>query len=72
MTEAELFRNRAAHDREAADAATLDPVRDRHLRSAAVWTSMANRSERVAEQRERNEAEKAANRTAEYANRIAE
>ncbi|MBR0553642.1 hypothetical protein [Stakelama marina] len=60
MTEAQTFRARAEQDRAAADAATLDSVRDRHLRSEAAWAAMARRSERVAEQRERNEAEKIA------------
>ncbi|GGO98681.1 hypothetical protein [Stakelama pacifica] len=54
-TESELFRNRAELDHEAAAAATLDSVRDRHLRSEAAWKAMAERSERVAEARVRNE-----------------
>ena len=59
-TEAENFRARAEIDREAADCAELDTVRDRHLRSHAAWTAMAERSERVAEARVRNEAAKMA------------
>ncbi|QIG79209.1 hypothetical protein [Stakelama tenebrarum] len=59
-TEAETFRARA--DAEAALAAQSDlaNVRDRHLRSQAAWEAMATRSERVATQRARNEAAKAA------------
>jgi len=59
-TEAEHFRARAEIDREAADCAELDTVRDRHMRSHAAWTAMAERSERVAEARARNEAAKVA------------
>ncbi|MBW4331665.1 hypothetical protein KY084_12375 [Stakelama sp. CBK3Z-3] len=61
-SESETFRARAEIDHEAAEAATLDSVRDRHLRSEAAWTAMAERSERVAEARARNEAEKEAAR----------
>jgi hypothetical protein len=42
----ELFRTRAAEAHAEADAATLDHVRERCLRSAAAWTALAERAER--------------------------
>lgn len=47
-----------------AAAATLDNVRDRALRSEATWTALANQARAVAKQREKIEAEKAAEREA--------
>ncbi|MDB5668510.1 MAG: hypothetical protein JWL74_1460 [Alphaproteobacteria bacterium] len=45
-TQPEFFRAQAATMHEQAQAAVLDNVRDRCLRSAAAWTEMAERSER--------------------------
>jgi len=59
-TEAQTFRARADAEREQAAQSDLANVRERHLRSQAAWEAMAVRSERVATQRARNEAEKAA------------
>ena len=42
----EFYLERAAEARATADAATLDNVRDRWLRSEASWTEMADRRER--------------------------
>ena len=42
----ELFRTRAAEAHAEADAATLEHVRERCLRSEAAWTSLADRAER--------------------------
>lgn len=42
----EFFRAQAQAMREQAEAAALDNVRDRCLRSAAAWTEMAQRAER--------------------------
>ncbi|MEZ5680147.1 MAG: hypothetical protein R3E14_02505 [Erythrobacter sp.] len=47
-----------------AKAATLDNVRDRALRSEATWTALAAQARAVAKQREKIEAEKAAEREA--------
>lgn len=46
--------------REQAEAAALDNVRDRCLRSAAAWTEMAQRAERHRHSVARAEAAKAA------------
>ena len=59
-TEAETFRARADAEGVHAAMSNLDNVRDRHLRSQEAWEAMATRSERVATQRARNEAAKAA------------
>ncbi|GAA4780958.1 hypothetical protein GCM10023219_31370 [Stakelama sediminis] len=59
MTEAETFRARADAAGAEAAASDLANVRDRLLRSQAAWAAMATRSERVAKERARNEAEKA-------------
>jgi hypothetical protein len=63
------FYEARAHDaRSDADAATLDNVRDRCLRSAAAWEGMAVRAARTDRMRIRQLAEKAAAReAAEYA-----
>lgn len=41
------YRDNAARALAEAEAATLDNVRDRALRSAAAWTQMADRHERT-------------------------
>ena len=51
MTDRENFLARAAEARNAADAATLDNVRDRCLRSEAAWSAMAARAERTEKMR---------------------
>ncbi len=56
----EFYLARAAEARADADAATLDNVRDRCLRSEAAWTEMAARAERGEKMREKLIAEKAA------------
>ena len=61
-SESETFRARARAAGDDAASSELDNVRERHLRSQAAWEAMASRSERVAVQRARNEAEKAAAR----------
>lgn len=58
----EFYLERAAEARATADAATLDNVRDRWLRSEASWTEMAARSERSEKMRAKLIAEKAAER----------
>jgi hypothetical protein len=58
----EFYLERAAEARATADAATLDNVRDRWLRSEASWTEMAARSERSEQMRAKLIAEKAAER----------
>ena len=67
----EFYLARAAEARADADAATLDNVRDRCLRSEAAWSQMAARAERGEKMREKLIAEKAAN-AAELANERAE
>ncbi|HET9810727.1 MAG TPA: hypothetical protein VFP53_03400 [Sphingomicrobium sp.] len=47
MTDRETYLARAAEAREQADAATLDNVRNRCLRSEAAWMQMAERAERT-------------------------
>ncbi len=59
MTDRETFLARAAEARAAADAALLDNVRDRCLRSEAAWSEMAARAERTEKLRAAKEAEKA-------------
>lgn len=51
---------RAEEDARAAASATLENVRERCLRSEAVWRQMASQVDRVTEARERNEAGKLA------------
>jgi hypothetical protein len=60
MTDRETFLARAAEARAAADAAQLDNVRDRCLRSEAAWSEMAARAERTEKMRAARDAEKAA------------
>ena len=59
MTDRETYLARAAEARAQADAATLDNVRDRCLRSEAAWAEMAARAERTERMRETLLAEKA-------------
>ncbi|WP_118856690.1 hypothetical protein [Sphingomonas mesophila] len=56
----DLYLARAGEARAAADAATLDNVREQCLRAEEAWLSMARRLERLIVMQERNEAEKAA------------
>jgi len=59
MTDRETYLARAAQARADADAATLDNVRERCLRSAAAWNEMAERAERTEQMRQTLLAEKA-------------
>jgi hypothetical protein len=59
MTDRETYLARAAEAQAAADAAVLDNVRDRCLRSAAAWGEMAARAERTERMRATLVAEKA-------------
>jgi hypothetical protein len=54
----EFYVTRAAEAKADADAATLDNVRDRCLRSEAAWNQMADRAERGERMREKLLAEK--------------
>jgi len=56
----DFYLARAAEARADADAATLDNVRDRCLRSEAAWSAMAARAERSDKAREKLILEKAA------------
>lgn len=42
---------RAAHERSLADGATLESVRELHLRSARAWEELSSRIQRLAEGR---------------------
>lgn len=57
-----FYLERAAEAGRAAEAATLDNVRDRARRAEAAWLAMANRVERTQTGREAVEAEKMAAR----------
>ncbi|MGN6154428.1 MAG: hypothetical protein ACTHN4_01680 [Sphingomicrobium sp.] len=52
MTDRETYLARAAEARAQAEAATLDNVRDRCLRSEAAWAEMAARAERTEQMRQ--------------------
>ena len=56
----EFYSARAAEARRDAEAAVLDNVRDRCLRAAEAWESMAARAERTGTFRAKQEAEKLA------------
>lgn len=56
----DFYRARAVEAQEQADAAALDNVRDRCLRSAAAWEAMASRAARTDRLRAETEARKAA------------
>lgn len=60
MSNQDMYLARAAEARADAEAATLDNVRDRCLRSEAAWSDMADRAGRTDKMRARLEAEKAA------------
>ena len=45
-TQQDFYEARAADARSQAEKATLDNVRDRHLRAACAWEAMAARAER--------------------------
>ena len=60
----ELFLARAEEARAQADAATLDNVRERCLRSEAAWRDMAERAAKTEKMRSDQEAAKAALRPA--------
>lgn len=60
MTDRDTFLARAAEARADADAAILDNVRERCLRSEAAWTQMAERADRAERMRAALAAEKAA------------
>jgi hypothetical protein len=51
FTQLEFYLARAAQARADADAATLDNVRDRCLRSEAAWTMLAERAARTEQMR---------------------
>lgn len=51
MTDREIYLTRAAESRDAAEAATLDNVRERCLRSEEAWILMADRAERTEKMR---------------------
>ena len=51
-----FYRARAAAEHAAAEAATLDNVRDRAQRAEAAWTQMAERAERTRDARKIREA----------------
>lgn len=59
MTDKQTYLARAAEARAQAEAATLDNVRDRCLRSEAAWTKMADRAEQIESMRKTIEADKA-------------
>ncbi|MBO6768079.1 MAG: hypothetical protein JJ901_07210 [Erythrobacter sp.] len=61
----EFYAARAAEAAADAEAATLDNVRERALRSEATWQALADQARSVAEQRRKIEAKKAAEREAE-------
>ena len=65
MTTRETYLERAAEARAQAEAATLENVRERCLRSEVAWTEMAARVERTERMRAAHEADKAAARAAE-------
>ena len=62
--QSEIFRTRADEARADAEAAILDNVRERCLRSAAAWDHMADRAQRTDKMRVRQAAEKEAARAA--------
>lgn len=61
-----LYRARAAAEIAAAEASTLDNVRERALRAAKAWTEMADRAERTTASRHEREAATAAKVAAGY------
>jgi hypothetical protein len=59
FTQLEFYLARAAQARADADAATLDNVRDRCLRSEAAWTTLAERAARTEQMRKATDDAKA-------------
>ena len=59
-TNEQFYRTRAAEARADADKAGLDNVRDRCIRSAEAWETMADRARRTERLRLETEARKAA------------
>ncbi|HYG30435.1 MAG TPA: hypothetical protein VD887_09490 [Allosphingosinicella sp.] len=57
--QSDFYRARAIDARADAEAALLDNVRERCLRAAAAWESMADRAARTSKMRDKQEAEKA-------------
>ena len=45
LSQTESYRNAAAHERSEAERSLLPLVRDRHLRSAEAWDTMASQGE---------------------------
>jgi hypothetical protein len=60
MSQHQFYLTRAAEARRDADAATLDNVRERCLRSEAAWADMAARAARTEKMRAKSDADKAA------------
>ncbi|WP_284126249.1 hypothetical protein [Parerythrobacter aestuarii] len=67
----EFYSARASEAAAAAEAATLDNVRDRELRAEKTWRGLADQARAVAQQREKIVQEKAEARAAEEAGQIA-
>lgn len=61
----EFYRDRADEAASAADAAILDNVRDRELRSEKTWRGLAEQARKVSEDRVKAEEARAARREAE-------
>ena len=61
----DFYSARARDAATAAEAATLDNVRERELRAAKTWQSLADQARRVADERAKVERQKAADRAAE-------
>jgi hypothetical protein len=57
--QSDFYRARAIDARADAEAALLDNVRERCLRAAAAWESMADRAARTSNMRDRQDVEKA-------------
>lgn len=64
----EFYRERADAAAAAAKKAKLDNVRERELRSEKTWRGLAEQARKVAEDREKAEAEREARRAAEALN----
>ena len=47
MSQAQYLREQAAAAQQLADAAKLQNVRSRYIQSAAIWTQLAERAERL-------------------------
>lgn len=60
MSQHQFYLTRAAEARRDAEAATLDNVRERCLRSEAAWADMAARAARTETMRAKSDADKAA------------